>query len=118
MERVRQSESGGVVTVETVTETRTSPGDPRFLSIVTDTAYKMLVLAGFVSDGQGGRATVGAGDESDGEDDTVAIVEVGTREQAAAVAGKRFCRLGVVEGAVVGRGDESGEGAAGGDESG
>ena len=108
MQRVRRSESDGVVTIETVTETRTSPGDPRFLSLVTDTAYKMLVLAGFVSDGQGGRAAVGAADESDGEDDTVAIVEVGDRQQAAAVAGKRFCRLGVVEGVVVGR-DESGE---------
>jgi hypothetical protein len=77
--------------------------------LVTDTAYKMLVLAGFVSDGQGGRAAVGAADESDGEDDTVAIVEVGDRAQAAAVAGKRYCRLGVVEGTVVGRAESSDE---------
>jgi hypothetical protein len=106
-ERVKRVENGETVIVETVTETTTSPGDPRFLGVVTDTAYKMAVLAGFVSDGQGGRATVGAADESDGEDDTVAIVEVGDRQQAAAVAGKRYCRLGVVEGVVVGR-DESG----------
>ena len=107
-EKVKTITRGDEVTTEVTVEKRSSAGDPRFISSVTDTVYKQMVLAGFVSDGQGGRATVGAGDECDGEDDTVAIVEVGDRQQAAAVAGKRFCRLGVVEGAVVGR-DESGE---------
>jgi hypothetical protein len=92
-------------------EVRSQTGDPRYLAAASDALHRQMVLAGFVSDGQGGRAPVHAADELDGDDDTVAIVEVGDRQQAAAVVGKRFCRLGVVEGQVVGR-ESSDEGAA------
>jgi hypothetical protein len=94
---------------EKTKETRSQTGDPRYLAAAADALHRQLVLAGLVSDGQGGRAPVHAADELDGDDDTVAIVEVGDREQAASVAGKRFCRLGVVEGQVVGSESSDGE---------
>jgi hypothetical protein len=103
---IRRKKSGGKGESEwweESEEVRTTPGDPRYLSAVSDALYRQMVLAGFVSDGQGGRAPVGAADGEDMEDDTVAIVEVADREQAAAVNGKRFCRLGTVDGEVVGR---------------
>ena len=104
MVRVKESrDSDGRESWEQVTEERTTPGDPRFLSQVSDAVWRQAQLAGFVADGGAGRGPVGAehGDTVD-ESDTVAIVEVSSRAEAAAVAGKRYCRIsGPSEGAVV-----------------
>lgn len=104
----RTIDGDGNESTEEIVETVTSAGDPRFLSLVSDTVWRQAQLAGFVSDGQAGRGAVGSDEPEVSEEDTVAIVEVGTREEAAAVAGKRFCRIappdespGVVEGQAV-----------------
>jgi DNA-binding CsgD family transcriptional regulator len=78
-----------------VTEQRkSSAGDPRFLTVAEACLAKQALLAGLVQDAKGGKPVVREverGEESD--DDTIAIVEVTTREEAAALEGKRYCRI-------------------------
>ena len=99
----KQRDDEGRKTWEKVTEERSTPGDPRFINSASDCLWRQAQLAGFVADGGAGRGPVGAehGDTVD-ESDTVAIVEVSSRAEAAAVQGKRYCRIsGPEQGAVI-----------------
>ena len=101
--RNRTVTRGEEVTVEETIEERSAVGDPRFLAQAETCLRQQTIMAGFVSDGQGGRAPVGGADDGDDENE-VAIVEVGSRAEAAALEGVRYVRLGgapTVDGSVV-----------------
>ena len=101
--RTKTTTKGDETTIEELRESRDSAGDPRFLAQFESALRQQNILAGFVSDGQGGRSTVAAADV-EGDDDSVAIVEVGSRAEAAALDGVRFVRLGgagIIDGQVL-----------------
>ena len=103
---VRIEKTKKVVTAEETreehsVETREQAGDPRFRGIVETVVQKQAILAGFVSDGQSGRAATRVSEVDD--DDTVAIVEVANREEARKLSGKKFCRLAISEDIIEGK---------------
>jgi hypothetical protein len=93
--RKRVNEKGAKVEREEVTaQSVRQAGDPRFLERATDCLWRQAALLGMVEDGKQGRVAGGrAADDDVSMDDMVAIVEVGTREQAALVFGRRYCHI-------------------------
>lgn len=79
---------------ESSEQRKTSAGDPRFLTVAEACLAKQALLAGLVQDAKEGRATVREVDRAaGGDDDTIAIVEVSSRPEAAALEGKKYCRI-------------------------
>jgi hypothetical protein len=82
-------EDGGKT--EETEERETSPGDPRFLTVATGCIHDQAQLAGLLADAAAGRVNVSVDVHGDAE--TIAVIEVASRDQARELEGRRFCRL-------------------------
>jgi len=87
---------------ETTEQVTTSAGDPRFLSVAAGIIHDQALLIGLVQDGKDGRGMAASPVDHDAdESETVAIIEVTSRDQARALTGKRYCRVADVSSEVV-----------------
>jgi hypothetical protein len=79
---------------ETSEQKKTSAGDPRFLTMAEACLAKQALLAGFVQDAKSGKPVLRESTEDESDDgDVIEIIEVTNREEAAALEGKRYCRI-------------------------
>jgi hypothetical protein len=74
-------------TIEQVT------GDPRFLGIAKDVIHDQALLVGLIDDAKQGRGLAREVEQDVDDSETIAIIEVTSRDQARKLEGKRFCRV-------------------------
>jgi len=74
-------------------QTVTSAGDPRFLGIAKDVIHDQALLIGLIEDGKSGKGLASPGEVEADDSETIAIIEVTSRDQARTLEGKRFCRV-------------------------
>ena len=93
--RVKKAVSGEKDTrQEESTTIETTAGDPRFLNVAQSVIHDQALLVGLIDDAKQGRGMAKEAVDTDADDtETIAIIEVTSRDQARALEGKRYCRV-------------------------